>query len=59
MKKEQSYIGGKKLKTNKLKRKDVVPALESPVWDFCRFAQRTVHTYSTLDFKREHFIPDL
>lgn len=35
------------------------PALTDPVWDVCRFTQRIVHPYSTFDFKREYFIPDL
>lgn len=45
--------------TKELTQEDIDFILSNPVWDFCRFAQRIVRPYSTSDFKREYFIPDL
>lgn len=32
---------------------------EQPVWAFCHDTERIIRPYSTSDFKREYFIPDL
>ncbi len=38
---------------------EIETILEDAVWDFCRKAERVVRPYTTSDFIREYFIPDL
>lgn len=59
MEDKQELKNYKSQEAKELEETEVNPALTDPVWDVCRFTQRIVHPYSTFDFKREYFIPDL
>lgn len=38
---------------------EIETILEDAVWDFCRKAERVVRPYTTSDFIKDYFIPDL
>lgn len=38
---------------------EIETILNDAAWDFCRKAERVVRPYTTSDFIREYFIPDL
>lgn len=46
-------------KLDDLSESKIEAILQDPVFDFCRKAERIVRPYSTSDFKKEPFIPDL